>query len=87
MQRSGVCVCARVCTHACYDIMPDCFWSTGCEEKTCIHLNCLIMLQDGLSMLYGPQTSSVYLRACWSSQLTCSIHYSNVCISLLLYFF
>lgn len=61
-----------------------CFWATVCEEKTCIHLNCLIMLQDELSMLNGPQTSCVYFQACWSSHLTCSL--SKVCISLLLPF-
>lgn len=95
--KEAECVCVRVCVctfasacghaRACYDTMPDWFWSTVCEEKTCIHLNCLIMLQDGLSMLNGPQTSCVYLQTCRSSHLTCSIHYSNVCISLLFFFF
>lgn len=74
MQRS-CCVCAvhNMGRHGLLWHNARCFWATVCEEKTCIHLNCLIMLQDELSMLNGPQTSCVYFQACWSSHLTCSL--------------
>lgn len=83
-KESVVCVCCAQRGQA-QAVVTQCqgFWATVCEEKTCIHLNCLIMLQGELSMLNGPQTSCVYFQACCSSHLTCSLF---KCFSLLLPF-
>lgn len=85
MQSSRVCTSACGHTRVCYNIMPGWFWSTACKEKPCIRLNCLIMLQDGLSMWNGPQTSCLFTSLLEQTS-ACSSHYSTVGISLLLWF-